>query len=514
LFPDAVRIQDSLDGDGTNSYVWDRANRLLSMGGVSYAYDGLNNRVSQTIGSTVTQYLLDLQPGLSVVLAVTTGANTDRYIHGPRGIHVQRDAADNWEWMVQDGLSSVRGVADSTGAVQWSGSYGPYGNDFGDVGTSQTMYGFTGEPTNETGLVHLRARDYNPTLGIFTALDPFEGTAQRPMSLNGYSWVEGNPVMNVDPRGKFVFNTRTTNLGYAEGLIEMDDTLYCIGRQAGLPEHLLEDFTRRVVELNGGLSYPAFRFYGNIHRCGNPVTDLPCLAPNYLLKIPDFIPGIPVDIGGVDCVTSLIAAGVIRNSAGFTCGEAPPLAPPVSVPPPPAPMVLTGGFRTVEINLSIPMPGLGSVIIDAQLEWRAVPYYGQSGWFVNFSVGCGLSGGLKSAVIIPHIAAGLELGLEVWPTEEGQITFFDSAGGSIPYWAVVNAQTDVTWDPVSGSFVFEIGVSTSGTLELPSVFLASGASVYVGNDIGEDVNNIQFSQEAIDGIIQALRTVIGFCAAA
>ncbi|MCA9907109.1 MAG: RHS repeat-associated core domain-containing protein, partial [Anaerolineae bacterium] len=106
-------------------------------------------------------------------------------------------------WMVQDGLGSVRGVADASGTTLWSGSYGPYGNDFGDVGVSQTPYGFTGEPTNATGLVHLRARDYNPALGIFTALDPFEGMAQRPMSLNGYSWVEGNVANAVDASGKF-----------------------------------------------------------------------------------------------------------------------------------------------------------------------------------------------------------------------------------------------------------------------------------------------------------------------
>ncbi|MCL4248817.1 MAG: hypothetical protein KJ065_11790 [Anaerolineae bacterium] len=92
-------------------------------------------------------------------------------------------------------------MADNTGAVPWSGSYADYGTPYDEVGTPQTMYGFTGEPTNETGLVHLRARDYNPGLGIFTALDPFEGVAQRPMSLNGYSWVEGNVPNAGDPSG-------------------------------------------------------------------------------------------------------------------------------------------------------------------------------------------------------------------------------------------------------------------------------------------------------------------------
>ena len=41
---------------------------------------------------------------------------------------------------------------------------------------------------------------YDPATGVFTALDPFEGTMQRPMSMNGYSWVEvaiGDPRTNT-----------------------------------------------------------------------------------------------------------------------------------------------------------------------------------------------------------------------------------------------------------------------------------------------------------------------------
>jgi hypothetical protein len=41
-------------------------------------------------------------------------------------------------------------------------------------------------------------------MGIWTALDPFEGMMDRPMSLNGYGYVHGNPVTNVDPSGMFV----------------------------------------------------------------------------------------------------------------------------------------------------------------------------------------------------------------------------------------------------------------------------------------------------------------------
>ncbi len=59
----------NLLADGVTTYTWDRADRLLSAGGASYAYDGLGNRVRQTVGTVVSQYLLDLQPGLTQMLA-------------------------------------------------------------------------------------------------------------------------------------------------------------------------------------------------------------------------------------------------------------------------------------------------------------------------------------------------------------------------------------------------------------------------------------------------------------
>lgn len=189
----------NLSSDGTNSYTWDRANRLLSMGGASYAYDGEGRRIRQTIAAQVTQYLLDVQPGLSVVLSATQGANVNRYVHGPRGIHAQKDSAGAWEWMAQDGLGSVRSIVDNGSNLLWSTNYDPFGNGLGTIGTPQTNYGFTGELVDGGGLLDLRARRYNTGIGIFASLDPFEGLRDRAMSLNGYSWVEGNTPNAVAP---------------------------------------------------------------------------------------------------------------------------------------------------------------------------------------------------------------------------------------------------------------------------------------------------------------------------
>lgn len=72
---------------------------------------------------------------------------------------------------------------------------------FASTGTRQTPFGYTGEPTDTNGLVYLRARYYNPALGVFPSLDPLEGDMARAGSLNRYSWVEGNVPNAVDPSG-------------------------------------------------------------------------------------------------------------------------------------------------------------------------------------------------------------------------------------------------------------------------------------------------------------------------
>jgi RHS repeat-associated protein len=121
-----------------------------------------------------------------VVLSETQGANVTRYVHSRRGIHAQEDPVGAWSWMAQDGLGSVRGVVDDALGVLWTGNPSPYGEYFSETGTRQSPYLFTGEYTDPiTELVHLRARDYHPALGVFASLDPVEGLMQRPHPRTG-----------------------------------------------------------------------------------------------------------------------------------------------------------------------------------------------------------------------------------------------------------------------------------------------------------------------------------------
>lgn len=107
------------------------------------------------------------------------GTHSDRFVHGPRWVHTRQDGG-NWTYPMADGLGSVRGWANSAGTVSGVVNYSPYGVPDATV----DEIGFTGEQTDGTDQVYLRARYYDPGLGVFPSHDPWEGTAVRPMNLN------------------------------------------------------------------------------------------------------------------------------------------------------------------------------------------------------------------------------------------------------------------------------------------------------------------------------------------
>ncbi|MEW5942140.1 MAG: hypothetical protein AB1750_20940 [Chloroflexota bacterium] len=110
----------NLLSDGQNSYAYDSANRLISMNGssgsFSYSYNGLGDRLAQN----GIQYTLDLNAGLTQVLA--DGTNT--YLYG-----LGRISQINFqtEYFLGDALGSVRQLTDSDGVITLAKSYAPYG---------------------------------------------------------------------------------------------------------------------------------------------------------------------------------------------------------------------------------------------------------------------------------------------------------------------------------------------------------------------------------------------------
>ncbi len=112
------------------------------------------------------------------------------------------------EYYLADVLGSVRQLTSSSGEVMLARAYDPYGNlvENNAYAGVTTAYGYTGEYTDPSGMVYLRARYYNPAQGRFVSKDVWEGDYNNPLSLNRWGYVEGNPINYTDPSGYYTYN--------------------------------------------------------------------------------------------------------------------------------------------------------------------------------------------------------------------------------------------------------------------------------------------------------------------
>ena len=76
-------------------------------------------------------------------------------------------------------------------------TYDAYGNEIGSTGSATTSLGYDGQYTNaDTGLIYLRAREYDPATAQFLSVDPkMEETNAV------YEYAKDDPLTVSDPTG-------------------------------------------------------------------------------------------------------------------------------------------------------------------------------------------------------------------------------------------------------------------------------------------------------------------------
>ncbi|MDM8364101.1 RHS repeat-associated core domain-containing protein [Bacillus thuringiensis] len=67
----------------------------------------------------------------------------------------------------------------------------------------------------EIGMYYLIARYYNPDHGVFLSVDPDPGDEDDPVTMNGYTYGDNNPVMMVDPDGHKAWKKKAKRIWYA-----------------------------------------------------------------------------------------------------------------------------------------------------------------------------------------------------------------------------------------------------------------------------------------------------------
>ena len=188
--------------DTVNAVKYDAEALMTPVSGATYTYDGDGRRVQKSDG---TLYWVDdsFQP-LSV--GTTSGITQDYiFLNGKRIAFVPLSSGNPYYYL-SDHLGSDTVVASGDGkTIQWEADYFPFGAQRAVLtNLTNNPYQFTGyEYDSGTGYNYAVARFEAGRWGRFLSPDPYLGSGgiNNPQSLNRYSYVLNNPVINIDQFG-------------------------------------------------------------------------------------------------------------------------------------------------------------------------------------------------------------------------------------------------------------------------------------------------------------------------
>ncbi|MGE0831281.1 MAG: RHS repeat-associated core domain-containing protein [Simkaniaceae bacterium] len=205
----------------TVEYSYDPIGKLISYSDgkthVEFGYDGEGRRISKTVNGETTFFINDPQSKISRVLIEkdNEGQLKKKYIYGLSRV-IQRERSGIHYFLYDQPGKSVCSLLDHHTLDQSSMQYDSFGNLSSPV--SETSYLYNGEEYDEeTGLIFLRNRYYDPEIGRFISPDFILGNLKDPQSLNPYVFVRNNPLSFVDPLGLYGVKVPLTFYGNYPG---------------------------------------------------------------------------------------------------------------------------------------------------------------------------------------------------------------------------------------------------------------------------------------------------------
>ena len=102
-----------------------------------------------------------------------------------------------------DGMSSVSELTNRHGNIIERYRYDAFGGLITGITAPYNTNSYTGHTYDQdAGLIDMRARVYDASIGRFLQEDTYAGIMQNPLSQNRYAYVMNNPVNYWDPTGR------------------------------------------------------------------------------------------------------------------------------------------------------------------------------------------------------------------------------------------------------------------------------------------------------------------------
>jgi len=179
---------------------WNGDGKPSSIGNIAFTYDGVGTRLKKTSSGQTTKYLggdYEIAPDGTVT----------KYLIGGKKVGL------SFFKHHRDHLGSIQAVTNSFGNEVRRQKHKSFGDQHYVSGTHAESKGWIGEREEETELVYLNARYYDPELGRFTAPDPVLRYGQK---LNRYAYSLNSPISYLDPTGLDEFCT-AVSYGFGSG---------------------------------------------------------------------------------------------------------------------------------------------------------------------------------------------------------------------------------------------------------------------------------------------------------
>jgi RHS repeat-associated protein len=200
-------LQSKTVGNQTTSFIYDVFGNLLRVGlpsgtEIEYTTDGRNRRIAKQVNG-VFSIAFVYQDALRPLATVDASGNVvARFVYGTRAnVPDYMTKGGGTYRIISDHLGSPRVVVDvATGSVVQQVDYDEFGNVTSDTNPGFQPFGFAGGLYDQdTKLVRFGARDYDASVGRWTAKDPirFDG------GMNLYLYARNDPVNRRDASGKY-----------------------------------------------------------------------------------------------------------------------------------------------------------------------------------------------------------------------------------------------------------------------------------------------------------------------